>query len=149
MRKGITPVIAVILLLMITVAIVGGVYLWINAISKDKMGGTDDILNTEVSIEDLVCDSGDTINISLENGGKRTINAGTTFIYVRDATTDSLKGRITIDWSGQDFENPNGFSQISNIDISSAVDWDSGDIYNIEIEFPAHDYKVDKDCTVD
>ncbi len=148
LRKGISPVIAIVLILMMTVSLAGLAYVWINRMMKNNMKNTDSTLETKLEILGLDCTVNNIINLTVQNIGKRKINAGTTYIYFRDVSKDRVMGRLEVDWSAQDFVNPDGFSIIPNLDISSVVNWTKGDYYELRFEFPTTNYKIEKTCTV-
>jgi flagellin-like protein len=71
-RKGITPVIAIVLLLMVTVGAVGVVYTQFQSLvgdPADEVGNQQQVQNTELSIRPYLNDDDDTINITVENTG--------------------------------------------------------------------------------
>jgi len=69
-RKGITPVIAIILLLMMTVAIAGGAYVWFTQIGEQSRERAEESLNRGVEIVELRCDAtNDQIITTLKNSG--------------------------------------------------------------------------------
>lgn len=82
-RKGITPVIAIVLLLLITVGAVGVVYTQFEALTntnpQDKVANQQKVQNTRISINSLYKDTSDssgseTINMTIENVGSETVN---------------------------------------------------------------------------
>ena len=86
--KGITPVIAVILLLLITVSLVGFAFVWFTRVATTAATGienqTSKLLATKsVRIENAKV-SGTTTNIDLRNTGDVIINSGELAFYIED-----------------------------------------------------------------
>ena len=86
--KGITPVIAVILLLLITVSLVGFAFVWFTRVATTAATGienqTGKLLATKsVRIENAKV-SGTTTNIDLRNTGDVIINSGELAFYIED-----------------------------------------------------------------
>lgn len=79
MRKGITPVIAVVLLLLITVGAVASAWGLYQQITSDT-GAVDDLnqrqkaQNTEIRIESVYNSGDDYVNVSLRNNGGEAVN---------------------------------------------------------------------------
>ncbi|MBI2233313.1 MAG: hypothetical protein HYU56_05310 [Candidatus Aenigmarchaeota archaeon] len=86
--KGITPVIAVILLLLITVSLVAFAYTWFTRVATTAATGienqTSKLLATKsIRIENAKV-SGTTTNIDLRNTGDVIINSGELAFYIED-----------------------------------------------------------------
>jgi flagellin-like protein len=110
-RRAITPVIAVVLLLMMTVAAAGAAFFWMTTIQSRIQGqiGTQVSTTTTQTGTSLnmfsvifnASDSGDTINITMQNTGSSTIVNGTVAVTISDAldrvqkvTTTALAGNF-------------------------------------------------------
>lgn len=116
-RKGITPVIAVVLLLLITVGAVGAAFGLFQQLSDQARGQTEQLSaaqrssNTEVSFT-TVYDANGFMNATIENTGRRVINMteelGTFY------TTPGSSGRLT----------PAAFSGGRSFDATSCFDRD-------------------------
>ncbi|MCD6215800.1 MAG: hypothetical protein J7J92_01855 [Candidatus Aenigmarchaeota archaeon] len=94
MKKGITPVIAIVLLLLITIALVGFAYVWFNRIALG-IGGSIENQSTQqtrqmgqrVRIES--CSGG---NATIRNSGTETFNIDTDLVFLVNNVADSSPG---------------------------------------------------------
>ncbi len=96
-RKGITPVIAIVLLLMMTVAAAGMAYVWIMSLQEDVRviadEGVEDmkiVSSVSLSFEAVHEDAGNMIEFTLRNTGKHGFSSGELdqFIVYTDKTED-------------------------------------------------------------
>ena len=117
MRKGITPIIAVVLLLMMTVAAAGLAYQFvINAQTGVQAGLEQEIAGTQAQSQakltiDTVYNTTTDVVISLRNSGSYTFNTGDLSVYIdgrpfttavfAPAGTFSPKSTITVTVAGQ------------------------------------------------
>ena len=85
MRKGVSAVIATILLLLITIALAGTAYVYMSGVVTGKISKT-------ISIVDLSCTNGD-ITIVLSNDGTSNIADGELKVFV-DGSPNSLFGSL-------------------------------------------------------
>ena len=88
MRKGITPVISVVLLLMITVALVGFAFVWFQGIWQNVADTTGtgittqvDIMNTRVAIENI---NSVTNKITIRNTGSVNVATNSLSFYINN-----------------------------------------------------------------
>lgn len=94
--KGITPVIAVILLLLITVSLVAFVFTWFTRVATTAAAGienqTGKLLATKsIRIENAKV-SGTTTNVDLRNTGDVIINSGDLAFYIEDGRVVAALG---------------------------------------------------------
>lgn len=99
MQKGITPVIAIILLLLITISMVGFAYVWFNRVLTSTTEKTSNQLNNQISSQGKtikIDNIGDT-TISIRNTGSETILSNDLTMYsnnvllsVTDCVTSDL-----------------------------------------------------------
>lgn len=96
MRKAITPVISVILLIMLVVAITGGAWYWMTNVQgslQESAGSsieeTSELSSTQFSIVSAICNGTlDQINATILNVGSNAIEAGTSYLM----TVKSIEG---------------------------------------------------------
>lgn len=137
-RKGITPVVAIVLLLMMTVAAAGAAFTWFSQMQEQVQDRASSELNRQLEVRDLVCDSAnDQIEISISNTGSTTIPLSGVSVFVRDST-GHLNTTITDrDWSGNAFGDPGGFGTVT-VDVTQGSDATAlyaGAFYDIEVDF--------------
>jgi len=98
MKKAITPVISVILLIMLTVAITGGAWYWMTNVQGSLQEGagssieqTTDLSSVQFSIASVRCNAtGNWINATILNTGSETIAAANTWVL----TVSSISGGV-------------------------------------------------------
>lgn len=135
-RKGITPVVAIVLVLMMTVAIASAAGFWINGILQDEMdeGGTQ--LSTEMNLVGLDCEDGD-LNWTITNVGDAEVDATNTVISAFNTSTDNLVTTTTRDGgilaSGDVWTSTGGYTGEYGFLPTS-----EGTSYEIEFEFASH-----------
>lgn len=78
MKKGITPVIAVVLLLMITIAMVGFAYVWFTRLMSTTTGAVSNQSEQQIAQmgQTIRIDNAKSTQILLRNSGTQTIPAG-------------------------------------------------------------------------
>lgn len=94
-RKGITPVIAIVLLLMITVGVAGAAYVWIKQVQEQTQAGIETgiieqtaAMQARLSIDSIWENTNNDISFMLRNSGSYTYTSGNTdgFKYYMDDT---------------------------------------------------------------
>ena len=100
-KKGITPVISVVLLIMLVVAITGGAYYWMTNVQgslQESVGASvesgSNLASTSFSIVSVVCDddgNSDTITATVINTGSQDINLDD---IAQVMTVSSLQGIV-------------------------------------------------------
>jgi flagellin-like protein len=110
MRKGITPIIAIIVLLLITVALAGTAWTYLSSYMTGLTGNSYDI-------RDSFCVGGDTGVIMLANTGTRDLPV--TEISIIDQSTGSAV-------AGGSWSYPNGTGSITMIPVGDLGRWDDG-----------------------
>jgi flagellin-like protein len=91
-KKGITPIIAIVLLLMITVAVAGTVSFWLTSVQRGAQSEIEDATGiiTEqtqqtITIEFRTCDAtNDEVIAVIRNGGTRRIDSGEAVLVVKN-----------------------------------------------------------------
>ena len=91
-KKGITPIIAIVLLLMITVAVAGTVSFWLGSVqegAQSEIEDSTDIITSQtqqgVSIQFVTCDAtNDLVTIVVRNSGTRPIETGDVALSISD-----------------------------------------------------------------
>jgi flagellin-like protein len=101
-RKGITPVIAIVLLLMMTVAAAGGAYAWTSGLLDDFMGEAEDEAERGISIQNLVCynqaptvGDGAYVEVFFQNTGTKQLDLDPVDMNVRDRATGDINFTLT------------------------------------------------------
>lgn len=112
-RRGITPVIAVTLLLGMTVAASGGAYAWISQVQQQAQEEASQGLATRLDVKDAVCTRYGNVEVSIKNNGDAMLTATESDIFVRDGDGDLVSQRTGIDISGATWRQPGGFGAVS------------------------------------
>jgi len=110
MKKGITPVIAIILLLLITIAIIGFAFVYLNRIASQTGASVEEDLNTQLGnqaqrISIVNIDSGSYI-ITLRNTGTASVARSVISVFNNNAA-------VSCSWTGND---PIGIGEIATCD---------------------------------
>ncbi len=122
-RKGITPVIAIVLLLMMTVAAAGGAYAWTSGLLDQFMGTAEDETERGISIQNLVCynqaptvGDGAYVEVFVQNTGTKQLDLDPVDMNVRDRATGDIN--YTLTRTGMSLEERN---------LGPAIDFKFGD----------------------
>ena len=91
-NKGITPIIAIVLLLMITVAVAGTVSFWLSSVqsgAQSEIEESTDVITTTtqqaLTISFKSCnESGDSVTVVVRNAGTKRIESGQAELVVKD-----------------------------------------------------------------
>lgn len=149
-RKGITPVVAIVLLLMLTVAIAGGVYAWVNGFFGEQEGELNNQVNTQLNFLDLYCDaSSDEIDFFIKNAGSKEVDASDVSFYIRDFSNDRLLEELSTSKTsgGSDLAPGDSWDTVKALTSTDLV---AGSEYKITAEFTSNGgTTVSKRCTAD
>ncbi|MCJ7478995.1 MAG: hypothetical protein MUP63_02345 [Candidatus Nanohaloarchaeota archaeon QJJ-7] len=145
MRKGITPVVAMILLLMMTVAAAGAAFAWTQGIITGQQEDVETELDTEITVRDMQCASDGTVDFFLDNTGSATVSANNTVsVYLYSVSTGDLVNTTDTSRQGGDMEPGDAWDSTVSFD---SADMDNGIDYEIEFEFPNQgSYSVSGTC---
>lgn len=166
-HKGITPVIAIILLLMMTVAVAGGAYVWFTQLGEGFQQQAEESQDRGVDFVDLQCsnNAGNArVTAFLKNTGQKQLDLNPVDMIVRNRATSevdfsltrtdlnlqsgSLSTGITAQ-GGSDITSP-GDSEQYHIDNQNSNTFTSGDSYVIEFQFTdEEDLTVSDICRAD
>lgn len=104
MKKGVTPIVAILFLLMITVAIAGAVYSWISSTQSslqqsagEKIEETGERIGTRFSISEASCKEGedfDIVRVRITNTGTNKIESGTSLLAELVYRGSSIGNRV-------------------------------------------------------
>ncbi len=103
-RKGITPVVATVLLLMMTVAAAGAAYTWFTQMQGQLQTQATSDLQTEFRVKDLQCNAKpeNTVKVSIKNSGSREVD-----LRDVDAFIDGPDGHLNVTITDMDLSTPN------------------------------------------
>ena len=89
--KGITPVIAIILLLLITISMVGFAFIWFQRVAQTATSSSDAALQTQLNQQSQTAriDSAAGTSITIRNTGSQSIPTGAVAIFVNGTATTS------------------------------------------------------------
>lgn len=144
-RKGITPVIAIVLLLMMTVAAAGAAYTWFSQMQTRLQSEAASELQTELSIKDLRCNArpDNSVELAVSNSGSREVDLSEVDMFIRGSSGHLNSTLTDLDWTGAGFEQPGGFGEVT-VQLSAADSGSdfmvAGNFYQVEAEFPNADY---------
>ncbi len=153
-RKGITPVIAIILLLMITVAGAGAAGVWIMHIQNDLKTTTIKRLETKLEVLQSDCEAGTpNLNLILINSGKRPVDMIPFDIIVYNSggkVTSLTRTRVNETYisdsaAWKEAQTPGGYT--GEVTITMNDDFIEGEYYSsILLRFPEADYEIETTC---
>jgi flagellin-like protein len=108
-RSGLTPVVTLALLLMVTLAVVSSAALWFTGIIGQAQDEADAAFKPEIDVKDMQCE-GFQVSLGLRNSGSRTFVGEAVNVYLyRDG---DLVADRTRNMSGMAFLEPDGFSRV-------------------------------------
>lgn len=133
-QKGITPIIAIILLLMMTVAVAGAAFFWLSRIQNQLQGGVESFqgtMMTQIASRVDVVDadyntSNGRLTMFFQNTGNTKIpinnatGAPTTTWYLKDSSQSAI---CSSDWSG-----------ICTTGCNSTIQMDVGEIHKVVLD---------------
>jgi len=163
-RKGITPIIAIVLLLMMTVAAAGGAYAWLTQLQDQFQERANENLNRDISVIDMTCYNNDTagyVEVFFKNAGSAELDLNPIDMNIRSRATGDVnftltRSSFTLDYDDdanepaadrvtrpggpeQDFEAP-GDSAAYKIAIGEqSADFETGSQYTVEFIFTDED----------
>lgn len=98
-RKGITPVVAIVLLLMLTIVAVGGMWAWTSGILSQQQEEAEGQLRSGMEFISLGCvdnpSSADQLTWTLKNTGRSDIELGDVDVYVYEVGNGNLLSHDT------------------------------------------------------
>ncbi len=159
MKKAITPVISVILLIMLVVAMTAGAWYWMTNVQsslQESAGSsieqTSDMSSTSFSIVSVLCDATqDTVNVTLINTGSSAIASTTQYIMVVKSSSGATLGTdIECDKSSSAAVDPNTAIKIMGNYSStsdSPVDLVSGTTYTVVVNIGSSSQSSTVTCT--
>ncbi len=143
-RKGITPVVAVVLLVFMTVAAAGGAFVFLQAVQEEFKKGALTTLRTDVDVIDLTC-SGQWINATLQNNGEAAVDVEPVHVFVRHRSNGRLNNTLSATGInlGDDLDSGNGIEEPGDTG-KYTVNTGSGNFqasqkYIIEYNFPGNE----------
>ncbi len=144
-RRGVTPVVAVVILLMMTVALAMGAFAWMRTLQDDIQDEALRDLREEIAVQDLRCDV-TAVAASLKNRGDTDLPAGDVDFYIYGPDGHLVTTRTDIDLSDAPFAQRGGFGTRGVFLNRSLV---PGDPYDIEIVFDQADASLTHSCRAD
>lgn len=146
-RKGITPVIAIVMLLMMTVAAAGGAYVWITKIQSQIQRRTTRNFKISVTLDSVTCyPSADKAEFLILNNGKASINADSAIVEVRKAG-DLIERKTTNAFNNAGFESPLESGR-NNVSLST-TDLKKGEDYQFTVKLPnTQSYTLSGSCYI-
>ncbi|MFB6077035.1 MAG: archaellin/type IV pilin N-terminal domain-containing protein, partial [Candidatus Nanohaloarchaea archaeon] len=142
MRRGITPVVAVTLLLMMTVGAAGGAYAWFSQIQTDAQDRAERQLATDLAVKDTIC-RGSTAYLYVRNTGDADLRGDTVSLYLY--RNGGLLGSSRRDMDGA-FMNAGGGGWTR---VPAETLLTSGATYTVEMAVPAADTEVSARCSAE
>ncbi len=139
-RAGITPVVAIVLLLMMTVAASGGAYAWMQQVQNEAQEDADQGLSSRLDVKSVTCE-GSVATIAVSNTGSRAFTGGPADVFLY--ADDTLAANATTDISGESFLQPGG---VSILHVSFPTAMENGLQHRIELDMPGADTAVTGTC---
>ncbi len=141
-RKGITPVVAIVMLLMLTIIVAGGVFAFLTEFIGQQEEETRNQFSTDIEFVDVGCaaTSPGQVDFTLRNSGETDVDLTEVDFYVYDVSTGDLldtpvtlsgpSGGLTVDGSNRHWQD--------SFTLDSEA-MDSGLAYRVEAEFVSND----------
>ena len=156
-KKGITPVIAIVLLVMMAVGIAGGAFIWITRFSEQAQQKTTEQMGKELSVKTVECldvsGSEDVVRLVVSNGGNKQIDMVPANLFIYDTATGNIDSTLSVQnvnssanpaFENAAFVNPGEFGTVY---LKTGGNFSSGTMYDIEVEFPQDSYEgLRADC---
>ncbi|MDY6769578.1 MAG: archaellin/type IV pilin N-terminal domain-containing protein [Candidatus Nanohaloarchaea archaeon] len=148
MRKGITPVVAMVLLLMMTVAAAGAAYIWTQGIISGQQQEAEQQLNTELTVRDIQCDADNgRLDYLFSNTGDQAIDASAVTVYQYNVSNGNLWATTEYTASDDEINAGDTWGSLNGESAITAFTFVNGDEYEIEFEFPNQgSYSVTGTC---
>lgn len=144
-RKGITPVVAIVMLLMLTLVVGGGVMAFLTGFFEEQTGDIEAQRSTNAEFRGLTCiDNGgsnaDFINFTLRNTGDTNIDLNSVDIYVRSVSNSQLLHTITTSGGAmaQMTVDDRLWSDSETLNPATEANLSAGNAYTIEFEFTSN-----------
>lgn len=163
-RIGITPIVSIILLLMMSITAVGATYDWFSNMQEDIQNDAGTDLRTDVSVTDADCrynpSSDDQIVLAIKNVGSKNIAGSHVDVFVYDQKTRLNMTFSQMDWQNNpntycgdakcDFLEANGFDTVtlntSDADASLSQTLADSAFYTVEVDFTVPGITVEDQC---
>jgi len=146
-EKGITPVIAIVLLVMMTVGAAVGTWTFIQQVQSDVQDDVTQQTGTSLEVRGTItCDVSTEIKATVENTGTTDFDGESVNVFVYDTQGKVVTSGSDLSLSGS-WTSANGVGDITisdgagsgnTIDLSQLSD---GSYYNIELRFTRKDWK--------
>ncbi len=97
-RKGITPVIAIVLLLMMTVAAAGGAYAWLTQLQEQFQNQAESSIERGINIVDMQCynqDGSGYVEVFFKNSGTKALDLNPIDMNIRAGSTGNINYTLT------------------------------------------------------
>lgn len=140
-EKGITPVIAIVLLVMMTVGAAVGTWTFIQNVQTQVQDRTKSELGTGLETRGNINCQGTTINATVENTGTKDIEADSTNIFVYTTGGDVHTTLSDQDLTGQGWTSAGSVGQFSVTSLPQS--FSPNTYYTIEVRFVRQDYTWD------
>ncbi|MDD5417499.1 MAG: hypothetical protein PHW96_01250 [Candidatus Nanoarchaeia archaeon] len=136
-KKGVTPIVSIILMLMITIALAGTAFIWISSLSERGRGGAEgDITDLErqtgsrFSVLKAECNStSEGVELTFFNDGNSRILAGNAVIVIKRGG-EVLDSVIETSWPEL------SVSALYQYNFTTAANLEHGRTYSMEITLP-------------
>ena len=153
-KKGITPVIAIVLLLMMTVAAAGAAFVWITEISEKFREKTSQRLGKELKIKSISCEDNN-IDVFISNTGDKVIDVVPVNVIVYDYSTGKANSSLSLSKS-ETFRDAGGIAAFTSPgewdqrEITLDNEFQEGKTYTVEFEFPQDSMEpLSEECKAD
>lgn len=143
MRRGITPVVAVIIILMMTVATSVSAYGWMRGLQEQVQAEAARDLRQDVTFKDLRCDV-EAVAFSLKNSGDVTVSADALDVYIHGPDDELVTTRTGVDMDDAAFTEPGGFATRGVLLNESLV---PSRVHEVEVAF--REGSISGHCRVD
>lgn len=137
LRKGMTPVVAIVLLILMSVALLIAAWDWFENLQEEMADDIEDDVRTQLSVEmDCTSNGVDQVEFFIKNVGDQSVDASQVDVFIYDETGD-LHNTVTTSWDTKNFTNPGGFDDATVPVTGPGLT--AGAFYTVELAFPDFD----------
>lgn len=148
-KKGISPIVGIVLMLAITIAIAAAAFFWINSIMRGAQSETERKLETRLELDALECysngDGPDNYRIAVTNVGGVPIDTSSVNIIVKDLTDKLIVASTITNFGGITKLEPNNFAVANITSLGNLIS--KGNSYKVELRFIGSSYSISQTCS--